>query len=146
MIAIDTSASCQDSLVQRFLNETADILMRQESFFRRSEILIIECDDQIQEEIFLSGPEELKKYAGGFSIRGGFGTDFRPVFRRVSELEKQGRIRNLKGMMYFTDGYGTFPERPYPWETAFVLFSDEDSESEGIPDWAYTLYLNGDKE
>lgn len=146
VIAIDTSASCQDSLVQRFLNETADILMRQESFFRRSEILIIECDDQIQEEIFLSGPEELKKYAGGFSIRGGFGTDFRPVFRRVSELEKQGRIRNLKGMMYFTDGYGTFPERPYPWETAFVLFSDEDSESEGIPDWAYTLYLNGDKE
>lgn len=146
VIAIDTSASCQDSLVQRFLNETADILMRQESFFRKAEIMIVECDDQIQEEIFLSGPEELKKFAGGFSIRGGFGTDFRPVFRRVSELQRQGRIRNLKGMMYFTDGYGTFPERPYPWETAFVLFSDEDSASGGIPDWAYTLYLNGDKE
>ena len=143
-IAIDTSASCQDYLVQKFLNETADILARQESFFRRAEILIIECDDQVQEEIRLKDPEELKRYAEGFHIRGGFGTDFRPVFRRLEEMKKAGMLRNLKGMMYFTDGYGTFPEKPPSWETAFVLFRDEEFDENMIPDWAYALYLDGE--
>ncbi len=144
VIAIDTSASCQDNLVQRFLNETADILTRQESFFRRAEILVIECDDQVQQEVWLKDPQELKRYAEGFEVRGGFGTDFRPVFRRIRELLKMGRLNNLKGMMYFTDGFGTYPEKPVPWETAFVLFRDDDCDTEHVPDWAYTLYLDGD--
>lgn len=144
VIAIDTSASCQDTLVQRFLNETADILLRQESFFRHAEILVIECDDRVQEEIWLKSPEELKRYAKGFNVRGGYGTDFRPVFKRIDELQKAGRLNNLKGLMYFTDGYGTYPEKKVPWETAFVLFKDDDCDEEHVPDWAYTLYLNGD--
>ena len=144
IIAIDTSASCQDYLVQKFLNETADILDRQESFFRRAKILVIECDDQVQEEIWLESPEELKRYADGFHIRGGFGTDFRPLFRRTEELKKAGMLRNLKGMMYFTDGSGSFPEKPPSWETAFVLFRDEEFDTETVPDWAYTLYLDGE--
>jgi len=143
VIAIDTSASCQASLVQRFLNETAGLLAEQESFFRRAEILIVECDEHVQEEILLHGPEELKKYAEGFVLRGGYGTDFRPVFRRVEALRKQGRLRNLKGMMYFTDGLGTYPEDPPPWETAFVLFQDGADEPP-VPDWAYRLYLEGE--
>lgn len=142
VIAIDTSGSCQETLVQRFLNETADILARQESFFRRAEILVIECDDQVQEEVWLKSPEELKRYAGGFHVRGGFGTDFRPVFTRLEELQKEGRLKNLKGLMYFTDGYGNYPDRPYPWETAFVLFKDEENGHEMVPDWAYTLFLD----
>ena len=141
VIAIDTSGSCQDVLVQRFLNETADILLRQENFFRRAEILIIECDNQIQEEIRFSDPQEMKRFAEGFHIRGGFGTDFRPVFKRIEELINSGRLRNLKGMMYFTDGIGIYPERPYSFETAFVLWKDDGAETVNVPDWAYTLYL-----
>ena len=63
VIAIDTSGSCQATLVQRFLNETADILLRQETFFRHAEILLIECDNTVQEEIFFSDPQEMKEYA-----------------------------------------------------------------------------------
>ena len=44
--------------------------------------------------------------------------------------------------MYFTDGYGNYPDRPYPWETAFVLFKDEENGHEMVPDWAYTLFLD----
>ena len=142
VIAIDTSASCQEHLVQRFLNETADILSRQESFFHKADILIIECDDRVQEEIYLKSPEELKHFARGFKVRGGYGTDFRPVFKRIGELEKAGRLKNLKGMMYFTDGYGTFPAKKVPWDTAIVLFGDEAEEPDRLPDWAYKLYLD----
>ena len=141
VIAIDTSASCQDRLVQRFLNETADILSRQESFFHRADILVIECDDRVQEEIYLKSPEELKRFADGFNVRGGYGTDFRPAFKRVEELRRIGKLKNLKGMMYFTDGYGTFPKEKVPWDTAVVLFGDEAEESDKLPDWAYKLYL-----
>ncbi len=142
VIAIDTSASCQDKLVQRFLNETADILARQESFFRRADILILECDDRVQEEIFLKSPDELKHFAEGFKVRGGFGTDFRPAFRRIEELKRVGKLKNLRGMMYFTDGFGAFPEKKVPWDTAIVLFGDEAEEPEKLPDWAYKLYLD----
>lgn len=142
VIAIDTSASCQERLVQRFLNETADILMRQESFFKRADILILECDDRVQEEIFLKSPDELKKYAKGFNVRGGFGTDFRPAFRRIEELRRIGKLPNLKGMMYFTDGFGTFPKAKPDWDTAIVLFKDESEDELKLPDWAYKLYLD----
>lgn len=145
VIAIDTSASCQETLVQRFLNETADILDRQESFFHRANILILECDDRVQEEIYLKSPKELKRFAEGFNVRGGYGTDFRPAFRRVAELVRAGQLPDLKGMMYFTDGFGTFPEKKVPWDTAIVLFGDEACETEKLPDWAYILYLDGDR-
>lgn len=144
VIAIDTSASCQETLIQRFLNETADILDRQESFFHRADILILECDDRVQEEIYLKDPGELKRFAEGFKVRGGYGTDFRPAFRRVEELVRSGRLKDLKGMMYFTDGFGTFSEKKPGWDTAIVLFGDEACETEKLPDWAYVLYLEGD--
>ena len=142
VIALDTSGSCQATLVQRFLNETADILQRQESFFRHAEVLLLECDNVIQEEIHFTDPQEMKKYAEGFQIRGGFGTDFRPVFRRVGELLKEGRLINLKGMMYFTDGFGLYPESPPSWETAFVLYREDPRSEPSVPEWAYTLYLD----
>lgn len=142
VIAIDTSASCQEKLVQRFLNETADILARRESFFMHSDILIMECDDRVQEEIYLKGPDELKKFADGFRLRGGYGTDFRPVFRRVEELRRIGKLPDLKGMMYFTDGFGRFPDKSPAWDTAIVLFNDEAEDEDKLPDWAYRLYLD----
>ena len=85
----------------------------------------------------------MKRYADGFQIRGGFGTDFRPVFRRVGELLKEGRLINLKGMMYFTDGFGLYPESPPSWETAFVLYREDPRSEPKVPEWAYTLYLDG---
>ena len=116
--------------------------MRQESFFKRADILILECDDRVQEEIFLKSPDELKKYAKGFNVRGGFGTDFRPAFRRIEELRRIGKLPNLKGMMYFTDGFGTFPKAKPDWDTAIVLFKDESEDELKLPDWAYKLYLD----
>lgn len=53
VIAIDTSASCKEKLVQQFLNETGAILKHQESFFHKVHIRIIECDNQFK-KIFQS--------------------------------------------------------------------------------------------
>ncbi len=141
VIAIDTSASCKDSLVQQFLDETAGILLGSESFFQKIKIYIIECDDQVQRIETITGIDDMHRYSEGIHVEGGFGTDFRPVFEKVEELVKEGVFENLKGLIYFTDGYGIFPEKPTEYDTAFVFVEDEDYEDENVPAWAYKLFV-----
>ena len=141
VIAIDTSASCKDELVQRFLNETADMLLSRDSFFQKIKILVIECDDRVQKEISITSVEDMKKYSGTITVQGGYGTDFRPVFERVEELLSEHFFENLKGLIYFTDGYGVYPERPTGYDTAFVFAEDEDYNDENVPDWALKQYI-----
>ena len=145
VIAIDTSASCQDVLVQRFVNETAAVLRNIGRFFESSEVHIIECDEHVQNEIIVHDIGELEKYASEFHVKGGFGTDFRPVFAYVEEKRRTGEIRDLEGLMYFTDGMGIYPEKPTDYDTAFVFFNDEELDDARVPDWAVRLYIEGDK-
>ena len=132
VIALDTSASCQKVLVQQFLNETADLLSGISSFFKKTRIHVIECDDQVQKDVVITDLAQLQQYADGFEVRGGFGTDFRPVFNYVEDLRARGELKDLKGLMYFTD------------DTAFVFWRDEEMDDTGVPDWAIKLYLTGD--
>lgn len=141
VLAIDTSASCKDTLVQKFLNQAAGILSDRDGFFRRVEVHILECDDRIQQDIVLHDVVELERYSEGFSLRGGYGTDFRPVFSEVEKRMRSGTLSGLRGLLYFTDGYGSYPQRPTPYRTAFVFPKDEDYSDKDAPDWALRLYL-----
>ena len=141
VIAIDTSASCQAVLVQEFLNETATILSERESFFHKLRIRILECDERVRSDTALTELPELSRYAGQYTVHGGGGTDFRPVFRHVERLRERGELCSLKGLIYFTDGFGRFPERPTDYETAFVFRRDQDFADEKVPNWALRLYL-----
>lgn len=141
VIAIDTSASCQETLVQRFVNETAAVLESIAGFYETFEVHILECDEHVQGERVLHSTGELERYAQDFHVRGGFGTDFRPVFARVEEMRKTGEIRDLAGLMYFTDGMGVYPEKPTDYDTAFVFFKDDELDDSKVPDWALRLYL-----
>ena len=73
-------------------------------------------------------------------IRGLGGTDFRPVFSYVENLRKNKEFNNLKGLIYFTDGYGTFPAQKPAYETAFVFLDDEQNNYD-VPPWAIKLIL-----
>lgn len=141
VIAIDTSASCKDKLVQQFINETGAILKQQESFFHKVNLRIIECDNQIQRDVCITNLDEMNAYADGFHVEGGYGTDFRPVFDYVETLRKRGELKQLKGLMYFTDGFGEYPKKPTDYETVFVFYGDEEREERKVPDWAVKLYL-----
>ncbi len=143
VIAIDTSASCKDRLVQQFLNETGAILKQQENFFRKVNIRILECDNQIQRDVRITDLDEISNYTEEFSVAGGYGTDFRPVFTYVEELRKKGEFNNLQGLMYFTDGFGEYPKKPTDYQTVFVFYGDEEKEEAKVPDWAVKLYLEG---
>jgi predicted metal-dependent peptidase len=140
VIAIDTSGSTSGELVQTFLQKTYNILLSTESFFSRINLRIIQCDAQIQESVKITSQEEFEQYLKNLKIRGLGGTDFRPVFTHVQELIGQKEFSNLKGLIYFTDGYGTFPEKKPPYETAFVFIKDIFSDVQ-VPPWAIKLVL-----
>lgn len=141
VIAIDTSASTEQGQVQRFLDETAAILRRRTNFFQRIRVHLVLCDDRVQEDIVLTKPEEIEDYAAHFEMKGGYGTDFRPVFQYVEELRAQGALPELRGLMYFTDGHGPYPTKPTDYQTAFVFDPWADIDDQSAPDWALKLYL-----
>lgn len=140
VIAIDTSMSCKGELVKQFLRETYSVLSESESFFRKVRIHIVQCDDKIQSDAVITNEEELRSYMENFEVKGQGGTDFRPVFSYVNELIKQKAFRHLRGLIYFTDGYGTFPAKRPLYETAFV-FMKEDYKDVDVPIWAMKLII-----
>ena len=88
----------------------------------------------------ITGKEELQDYMEHFELRGGGGTDFRPVFSYVEELREKGTFDRLKGLLYFTDGYGIFPAKRPDYDVAF-LFMKEDYSDVSVPPWAIKLIL-----
>nr|WP_315000992.1 VWA-like domain-containing protein [uncultured Oribacterium sp.] len=140
VIAIDTSHSTKGEMVKGFLEETAGILKQKDAFFQKVKVHILECDDELRKDICLENVEDLEQYSKNFAVKGGYGTDFRPVFRYVSDLQKQGELKNLKGLMYFTDGKGRYPKEAPPYVTAFVFPKGEDIDDDNVPFWAMKLY------
>ena len=140
VIAIDTSGSVVGEQVQAFVQKTYNILKSTESFFSKINLHIIQCDADIQEHIKITNQDEFDDYIKTMQIKGLGGTDFRPVFKKVDELIKNKEFRNLKGLIYFTDGYGIFPERKPNYDTAFVFVKD-DYEIPEVPPWAIKLVL-----
>ena len=59
-----------------------------------------------------------------FKLIGFGGTDFRPAFEYVNELCRKKVFRHLKGLLYFTDGYGTYPARRPDYDVAFVFLEE----------------------
>lgn len=140
VIVLDTSMSCKGELIQKFLEETYSVLSETESFFRRIHVHIIQCDDKIQSDTLIENAKQLEQYMKNVTIKGQGGTDFRPPFAYVQELLRQKKFTKLRGLIYFTDGYGTFPAKKPDYETAFV-FLKEDYRDIDVPPWAIKLIL-----
>ena len=132
VIVIDTSYSTNGPLVKRFLEETFQIIRQRDSFFRKSHIRIIQCDNQVHADTIIQSQEDIDRLLQNFSLIGGGGTDFRPAFAYVDRLLDEGVFHNLRGLLYFTDGKGIYPAKRPPYETAFV-FVDTPGYGRNVP-------------
>lgn len=144
VIAIDTSGSTSGELVQMFVQKTYHVLKSTESFFSKINLRIIQCDADIQEDVKITSQEEFDAYIKTMTIKGLGGTDFRPVFAYVDQLRRRREFQHLKGLIYFTDGYGTFPEKKPDYDAAFV-FVEEEYNTPDVPPWAIKLVLQKDE-
>lgn len=140
-IVIDTSGSVSGELVQTFINKTYNILKNTESFFSKINLYIIQCDAEIQEVVKITSQDEFDDYIKNMKLHGFGGTDFRPAFEFVDNLVKTGELARLKGIIYFTDGWGIFPERKPAYDAAFVFIRQDDF-NPNVPPWAIKLVLD----
>ena len=102
VFAYDTSGSISQSDLTAFYNETLNLF----SNFSNLQGHIAVCDADLHhfgEVNPQMGFEDFRFYGGG-------GTDFRPVFDKISSMNMKP-----KALFYFTDTYGSFPDEPnYP--------------------------------
>ncbi len=113
-VAIDTSASIDDSSLNSFLTELEAIMQT----FPNYQIELIECDYKIQNTTRLSPLEPIISKA-----KGGGSTDFRAVFEYLENLNE-----DFKFLIYFSDGEGVFPKQTPNIDTLWVLTKDKNIE------------------
>lgn len=100
VIGVDTSGSIDEKTLKTFVSETRGIL----ASCGVQEAHIVYCDARIHDvHIVPSGEEYVPAKIGG-----GGGTRFEPVFEYADS-------EDAECVVYFTDMYGSFPDRPdYP--------------------------------
>lgn len=144
VIAIDTSGSCSLDTVRKFMEETYSILSNHENFFRKMNVYVIQCDSFIQDMAHITSEQDWQDYLKNLTIHGRGGTDFRPVFEYVEELRAKKELKDLKGLLYFTDGDGIYPEIPTDYKTAFIFYKEKEQHQK-VPAWAACLTLDTER-
>jgi predicted metal-dependent peptidase len=110
VIAVDSSGSVDEELLNEFLSEV-NFLM---SLVSNYQIELLVCDDKIHShKTFYSG-DSLE-----IDLKGGGGTDFRPVFEFI-----KNELDDVKLLLYFTDLDGKFPEFVPDYEVKWVVKGD----------------------
>lgn len=140
VIALDTSASCRGKVVQAFLQKTYNIMQGQENFFSKINVHIIQCDSEVRQDTKITNREEFDAFMEQGKLTGFGSTDFRPVFSYIEKLQGEQEFDDLKGMIYFTDGYGIYPEQMPDYDVAFVFLQDDENAPK-VPPWAIRLVL-----
>ena len=140
VIVVDTSYSTNGELVRGFLQETLHILLEEHAFFTTAKVHLNQCDDRVQEDLVIESSRQAEELLSHFEIKGGGNTDFRPAFTYVEELRGKGELKNLGGLLYFTDGNGVYPAKKPDYPCAF-LYLDAYNE-EDVPAWAIRRRLD----
>jgi len=105
-IAIDSSGSVDEQLLSLFMSEVEAILIH----FPNYVIDLIVCDAKVQNYRQILSGEALE-----IDVKGGGGTDFRPVFNYIDE-----KLEAPSLLLYFSDTKGIFPEGEPLYETVWI--------------------------
>ncbi len=140
VIAVDTSGSTMKGPVVKFIQDVYDI-MEQCEISRRTNLHIVQCDDMVRSDSVVRSRSDMRDLLDNLEVKGGNGTDFRPVFQYVDRLIEEGQINDLKGLIYFTDGIGIYPTRKPGYNVAF-LFCDDRYLERDTPVWAIKVMMD----
>ena len=106
VVAVDSSGSVDEKLLNAFLGELNFLMLSVPNF----QIDMLVCDDKIRtRKTFYSG-DILE-----VDIKGGGGTDFRPVFDLIDK-----ELPYAKLLLYFTDLDGVFPDYAPNYEVKWI--------------------------
>ena len=132
-VALDTSGSCCGDTMRDFLRELMGILR----VSPRLSVTLIQCDAEVQKVHPLTNEDDVEQLFHSFEMYGGGGTDFRPVFRYLKEQRESGEGLPFQGLLYLSDGFGSFPETAPDYPVAFLFPREEDCfwSAPEVPEW-----------
>lgn len=142
VICIDTSESCKGDLVRKFVEHTFSVIKKSEDYAHAVNIHVIQCDAKVQADTKITDLRDVDAFMDGFFIRGMGGTDFRPAFAYVNQLIDREELPDMKGMIYFTDGLGQFPDKAQDYDVAFVFMDNGDNNIPSVPPWAMRVLID----
>ncbi|MGE4418272.1 MAG: VWA-like domain-containing protein [Sulfurimonas sp.] len=112
VVAIDSSGSVDEKLLSEFLSELNFLMLTIPNF----QIDMFVCDDKIRTHKTFWGGDILEA-----DIKGGGGTDFRPVFEFVDR-----ELSDVKLLLYFSDLDGIFPHDEPNYEVKWIASKERD--------------------
>lgn len=111
IIAVDSSGSVDAALLGRFITEVESLL----ETFPHYRVTLLTCDARIQSAEYFEPGEPIS-----YTIKGGGGTDFRPVFAWIDINDPDAAL-----LLYFTDLDGRFPDDIPRIDTVWVTSKED---------------------
>jgi predicted metal-dependent peptidase len=115
VVGVDTSGSIGNHELTVFLSEVGGIL----NDVKPRKILVIGCDSKVSQVDELTTLDEFEGLREK-GIKGGGGTDFRPVFDYITEHDLKPET-----MVYLTDLYGDFPHEAPAYPVVWAATTNE---------------------
>ena len=97
VIAIDTSESCPPETVRLFLEETFGMLSDRESFFKKINVHIVQCDAGIASDTVITDRDEFLQFMEDFDVSGFEAQTFVRCLIIRPGLLKKDSLSTLKG-------------------------------------------------
>lgn len=144
VLAVDLSGLVSIEQARQFLRKTYEVFQSTQSISSTVHLHILTCGGAVPEHVKITGPEEFDAYLDSLKLRKPGDTDFRPAFQYVDEMVRTRTLRNLKGLIYFTDSTGVFPAKKPNFDAVFV-FVNENYSKPDVPPWAIRLVLQKDE-
>ncbi len=107
IVAIDTSGSIKEDVLGAFIGEFKSIMQN----FPSVSIELLIADAKVHSHYSFIGGDKMD-----FALKGGGGTDYRPVFEYID-----ANLPMSSMLLYFTDGEGIFPRIPPAYEVIWAL-------------------------
>jgi predicted metal-dependent peptidase len=114
VVAVDTSGSISEEEIQEFISEV-DAIKSQV----RARVTLLTCDSDLNYGCPWTF-EPWDEFTYDVEIRGGGGTNFRPVFNWVEGQDKKPDL-----LIYFTDAEGVFPELEPEYPVSWLVKGKE---------------------
>ena len=141
VVALDTSGSCCGDLFKKFLEELLSVLRSFSDFC----VTLIQCDAQVHRVERLTSEDGVEDLLDSFTMCGGGGTDFRPVFQYLEKACENGDEPQVNGLLYFSDGCGTFPKKAPEYPVAVLIPQEELCYGvPELPDWVTLVTIMED--
>ena len=135
-IALDTSGSCSGQIMERFVRELRGMLLEISGEITFENIILLQCDTEIHGEKRFQWANQLR-LEKQYPVFGFGGTSFQPVFTRIEQLRKEENLQP-DCLIYFTDGYGEYPEKQPEYPVIFI----EEKPCDEAPKWVRQIMID----